>query len=57
MSRAYDAKNAALRAYPERSYEGIELFQLICDGDADDLAYELGMSLEDYVYGAEEATA
>jgi hypothetical protein len=57
MSRQYDAKNAALRAYPTRSDEGVDLFLTICDMGAEDLEYELGEPLVDYVYGAEEVTA
>ena len=51
MSRAYDGKQAALAAYPEERDKAIDLFLAIMNCDTDDLEYELGMSVEEYIFG------
>ena len=51
MSRQYDAKQAALKAYPEDKESGIDLFLDFMDMGCSDIEYELGMTVEEYLYG------
>ena len=53
MSRQYDAKHEALKAYPDDVESGVELFLTILNVSEDDFRYEEGMSPGEYVYGAE----
>ena len=53
MSRAYDAKQTALAAYPDDREAAIDLFIGYCDMGMSDLEYELGVSVEKYIYGDE----
>ena len=53
MSRQFDAKAAALKAYPKDRESGVQLF-LQCLGEdtsEKDFIYEEGMTPEEYVYG------
>lgn len=56
MSRVYDAKQVALAAHPDDRETAIELFIGYCDMDESDLAYDLGMSIEKYIFGDEKLT-
>lgn len=51
MSRQYDAKQQALKAYPDDRDSGIELFLDFLGVSRDDFVYEEGMSVEEYIYG------
>jgi len=51
MSRQYDAKHEALKAYPDDRTAGVNLFLDYLDVGLDDFAYEEGMSAEEYIYG------
>jgi len=50
MSRQFDAKQAALAAYPKDKESAVDLFQTIIDMDIGDIEYELGMTCEDYIF-------
>jgi hypothetical protein len=51
MSRAYDAKQQVLKAYPNDRESGIDLFMAIIDVGVDDFLYEHNETPEQYVYG------
>ncbi len=52
MSRQYDAKQEALKAYPNDRAAGVEMFLGYLDISEDDFAYEENQSAESYIYGA-----
>ncbi len=52
MSRQYDAKQAALKAYPTDRQKGVDLFYGYMKCDVSDFEYEEGMTAEEYVYGS-----
>lgn len=53
MSRQFDAKAEALKAYPNDHESGVQLFLRCLGGDANekDFIYEEGMTPEEYIYG------
>jgi hypothetical protein len=51
MSRTFDAKQAALHAYPDDREAGVRLFLEYLDSNEKDFIYEEGMTPEKYVYG------
>jgi hypothetical protein len=51
MSRQYDAKQEALKAYPSDRDAGIDLFLAYLNVTEKDFRYEEGMSSEEYIYG------
>jgi hypothetical protein len=51
MSRTFDAKHAALKAYPDDREAGVQLFLEYLDGNEKDFIYEEGMTPEEYIYG------
>ena len=51
MSRAYDAKQAALKAYPSDRDAGVQLLLEYLDSNEKDFAYEMGETPEEYIYG------
>lgn len=51
MSRQFDAKAAALKAYPNDKEAGVQLFLEYLDGNESDFRYEEGVSPEEYIYG------
>ena len=53
MSRQYDAKHEALKAYPDDVESGVDLFLTILNVSEEDFRYEEGMSPGEYVYGAD----
>lgn len=56
MSRAYDAKQAALKAYPEDRESAVDLFISFLDMDTVDFEYEFNMTEEEYVFGKDDNT-
>lgn len=54
MSRQYDAKQAALAAYPTDREAAIELFVGYVGGDRCDIDYDLGMTVEEYLFGKDK---
>lgn len=57
MSRAYDAKQAALSAHPENREAAIDLFIGYINMDCSDIEYELGMPVEEYIFGEKDKKA
>lgn len=53
MSRLYDAKQAALKAYPKDVESGVDLFIDMMNASQGDIEYELGMTIGIYVYGTD----
>jgi len=53
MSRAYDAKHAALLAYPDDREAAIDLFLGYCEISESDFEYEFSESVEKYIFGDE----
>jgi hypothetical protein len=51
MSIAYDAKHQALKAYPNKCDDGIELFLTIYGSSRSDMEYNEGQTADEYVYG------
>jgi hypothetical protein len=51
MSRQFDAKQAALKAYPNDRRAGAELLLEYLDASEKDFIYEEGMTPEEYIYG------
>jgi hypothetical protein len=51
MSRQYDAKQEALKAYPTDREAGVRLLLDYCDVSEKDFIYEEGMTPEEYIYG------
>ena len=56
MSRAFEAKEAVLKAYPEDRADGIDLFLRYLDISSSDFEYEYGMTPEQYIYGKDHDT-
>ena len=54
MSRAYDAKQAALAAYPDNIEAAVYLFIGYLNFDIADFEYEFGMTVEKYIFGDEQ---
>ena len=54
MSRAYDAKQQALKAYPNDREAACDLFVEFLDMGQSDIEYELGESVEKYIFGDEK---
>lgn len=52
MSRQYDAKQAALKAYPESREDGVELFLDYLGVSENDFIYEENKTPEEYIYGS-----
>lgn len=57
MSRQYDAKQEALKAYPDDRQSGVDLFLGYLGISEKDFDYEEGMSSEEYIYGDKEDVA
>lgn len=55
MSRQYDAKQAALKAYPNDEQSAVSLFLEYCDCSESDFIYEENMTPRDYIFGADKA--
>lgn len=53
MSRAYDAKQAALSAHHDDRWMAVELFLGYLDISEEDFAYEFNASPEFYIFGDE----
>jgi hypothetical protein len=51
MSRQFDAKQAALKAYPNDREAGVQLLLDYLDVSSTDFFYEEGVSPEEYIYG------
>ena len=51
MSRAYDAKQAALAAHPDNKEDAVDLFLGYIDCSEDDFKYEFNQSAEQYIFG------
>ncbi len=51
MSIAFDAKTAAIKAYPKRGQDGVDLLLLICDVSEEDFTYNEGETPSIYLYG------
>jgi len=56
MSRQYDAKQEALKAYPGDRQSGVELFLGYLGVSEADFQYEEGKSSEEYIYGDARST-
>lgn len=56
MSRQYDAKQEALKAYPDDVEAGVDLFLGYLDASEEDFRYEEGMSAAEYIYGIRAPT-
>lgn len=54
MSRQFDAKHAALKAYPTDREACIQLFVEYLDVSEKDFVYEEGMTPEEYIYGKKD---
>jgi hypothetical protein len=54
MSKQFDAKQAALKAYPEDREAAIDLFVGFIDMDIDEIEYENGMTCEEYIFDDEK---
>jgi hypothetical protein len=55
MSIAYDAKQAALKAHPDDREAAIDLFIGYVGMDCSDIEYELGETVEEYIFGKDVA--
>lgn len=51
MSRQFDAKQAALKAYPTDREAGVQLLLNYLDVSSTDFFYEEKMTPEEYIYG------
>lgn len=51
MSRAYDAKQEALKAHPDNREAGVDLFLGYLDASESDFRYDMGCSAAEYIYG------
>ena len=51
MSRAFDAKQEALQAYPDCKESAVDLFLGYLDCSEDDFEYEFNQSAEQYIFG------
>lgn len=54
MSRSYDAKQEALKAYPEDKDSGVSLLLDYLGCSESDFTYEWSQSPEEYIYGKKE---
>ena len=57
MSRQYDARQEALKAYPDDIESGVDLFLSYLSISEDDFQYEEGMSSAEYIYGPDRLAA
>ncbi|NTA27450.1 hypothetical protein [Allorhizobium ampelinum] len=57
MSRQFDAKQEALKAYPNDMDSGVDMFLGYINMSEDDFSYEEGCSAKEYIYGKEAGTA
>lgn len=51
MGKMHDAKNMALKVYPNDRYLGVNLFLDQLDVGLDDFEHEEAISPEEYIYG------
>lgn len=51
MSRAYEAKKAAIKAYPNDEDASINLFLGYAEISEEDFIYEFNMSPREYIFG------
>ena len=51
MSRAYEAKQAALKAYSDDKESAVDLFLEYLDMGPEDFIYEFNRSAEEYIFG------
>lgn len=51
MSRAFEAKQAALKAYPDDKESAVDLFLNYIDISQSDFEYEFNQTPEDYIFG------
>ena len=51
MSKAYDAKQHALKAYPSNKEAGVDLLLDYLECSLDDFVFEQGETPEEYIYG------
>jgi hypothetical protein len=51
MSRQFEAKQAALKAYPADRKAGVQLLLDYLDVSSTDFSYEEGVTPEEYIYG------
>ena len=51
MSRQFDAKQEALKAYPNDKEAGVRLLLNHLAASEEDFIYEEGMTPEEYIYG------
>jgi len=51
MSRQYDAKQYALKVFPNDRSAGVQLLLDYCDVSEKDFIYEEKMTPEEYIYG------
>ena len=56
MSRQYDAKQQALAAYPDNRECAVDLFLDFIDMGQSDIEYELGETVEQYLFGNDSET-
>ena len=56
MSRVYDAKTAALAAYPNRCQDGVDLMLGYLEISESDFKYDMCCTPEEYLYGKERQT-
>lgn len=54
MSRAYDGRLAALKAYPDDEEAAIDLFMEFIELSETDFIYEFSMTPRDYLFGDKE---
>ena len=54
MSRMYDAKQEALKAYPNNREAAIDLFLGYLDAEEDEFKHEMGQTPEEYLFGKKE---
>lgn len=54
MSRQFDAKQEALKAYPNDIQSGVELFLNYLAISAEDFQYEEGIAPAEYIYGKKQ---
>jgi len=51
MSRAFDAKEQAIAAYPNDKEKAIDLFFSYLDCSESDFEYEFNQTAEEYIFG------
>ena len=51
MSRQFDAKQVALKAYPNDRKAGVRLLLDYLEASENDFIYEEGMTPDEYIYG------